>query len=217
MTSQALPVPTMVTITVTRVIETGNKEQPLAISYDGDGGKPYKPGLSMRRVLVYFWGKEGGEYVGRQLTLYRDPDVIFGKLKVGGIRISHMSHLGRDKEMALATTKGAKRRYEVQPLVQRQDAQQQAKRTLEQMVDDYIAGLANAADLASLLTYQQHPGVVKLLDKVKAAGGPLHDRVVEANSQRAAELSPAGDDEGEDDGQGGDDGFPANPDAEVVE
>jgi len=39
------------TIKVTKVSILGG-EQPVALSYEGDGGKPYKPGKSMRRFLV---------------------------------------------------------------------------------------------------------------------------------------------------------------------
>lgn len=104
-----------VTITITRVT-AGNTEQPINVHYEGDGGKPYKPGKSMRRVLVNFWGRDGESYVGRRLTLYRDPNVQFGGIAVGGIRISHMSHIGSDGEMALAVTKGSKRIFKVKPL-----------------------------------------------------------------------------------------------------
>jgi len=32
------------TVTVTKVVATGDAEQPISIHYDGDDGKPYKPG-----------------------------------------------------------------------------------------------------------------------------------------------------------------------------
>ena len=40
------------TITVTRVSKMKEPDQPIAIYFEGDGGKPYKPGKSMRRVLL---------------------------------------------------------------------------------------------------------------------------------------------------------------------
>jgi hypothetical protein len=104
------------TITITGV-RIAKDEQPVAISYEGDGGKPYKPGLSMRRVLVMLWGADQTTYVGRQLTLKRDPEVMFGKDKVGGIRISHMSHIDRDRSLPLTTTRGQRRPYEVKKLI----------------------------------------------------------------------------------------------------
>jgi hypothetical protein len=103
------------TIRITSV-EVADGEQPVAIHYDGDGGKPYKPGKSMRRVLVNLWGPDGAAYVGRSLTLYRDEEVAFGGVAVGGIRISHMSHLARPATMALTTTKAKRKPFTVQPM-----------------------------------------------------------------------------------------------------
>lgn len=41
------------TIKVTRVSAMKEPDQPIAIYFEGDNGKPYKPGKSMRRVLVH--------------------------------------------------------------------------------------------------------------------------------------------------------------------
>lgn len=107
------------TITVTKVSGCPDTpEQPVAIAYEGDGGKPFKPCKSMRRVLVSAWGADASQYVGRSMTLYRDPEVTFGGLKVGGIRISHMSHLDRDMTMALTASKAQRRPYTVKRMEQ---------------------------------------------------------------------------------------------------
>lgn len=103
------------TITVTSV-KIAPGDQPAALSYQGDQGKPYFPCKSMRRVLVYAWGPDANAYAGRSMTLYRDPNVTFGALKVGGIRISHLSHIDTKLTMALTATKGAKKAYQVDVL-----------------------------------------------------------------------------------------------------
>lgn len=113
------------TITITKVSASNEKEQPIVINFEGDHGKPYKPCKIMRRVLVHCWGADGARYVGRGMTLYRDPDVMFGGLKVGGIRISHMSHIEQAMTMALTATRGKKSAFTVRPLKkagQQQDA-----------------------------------------------------------------------------------------------
>jgi hypothetical protein len=104
------------TIRITAV-SVAEGEQPVSISFEGDGGKPFKPGKSMRRVLVNLWGPDGAAYVGRSLTLYRDEEVVFGGVAVGGIRISHMSHLQRETTMALTATKAKRKPFTVRPLV----------------------------------------------------------------------------------------------------
>lgn len=104
-----------VTIRITDVAVT-DAEQPVAISYEGDGGKPFRPGKSMRRVLVNMWGPDASTYIGRSLTLYRDDRVQFGGQAVGGIRISHASHIERAFTMALTATRGQRKPFTVQPL-----------------------------------------------------------------------------------------------------
>lgn len=105
------------TITITKVSACPDSaEQPIAVSFEGDGGKPYKPCKSMRRVLVQAWGADGAAFVGRRLTLYRDPKVKFGGMEVGGIRISHMSHIDREMVMALTETRAKRTPYKVRPL-----------------------------------------------------------------------------------------------------
>jgi hypothetical protein len=104
------------TITITAV-KIAMGEQPVSIHYEGDDGKPYKPGKSMRRVLVHIWGNDSANYAGRSLTLYRDESVQFGGQPVGGIRISHASHIKRPVTMALTTTRARRAPFTVQPLV----------------------------------------------------------------------------------------------------
>ena len=105
------------TVKITRVRLTGG-EQPVAISFEGDGGKPFLPGKSMRRVLVLIWGDDGASYVGKSMTLYRDEKVIFGGVAVGGIRISHMSGLSAPRTMALTASKAKRAPFTVLPLVE---------------------------------------------------------------------------------------------------
>lgn len=108
------------TIIVTAVkarASTGQGDQPVAVHFEGDGGKPYLPCKSMRRVLVHVWGRDGGAYVGRSMTLFRDEAVVFGGAAVGGIRISHMSELARPVTLSLTASKASRKPYVVQPLV----------------------------------------------------------------------------------------------------
>lgn len=105
------------TITIEKVsANPSSPEQPISISFRGDNGKPYKPCKSMRRVLVATWGSNGASFVGRSMTLYRDPTVKFGGFEVGGIRISHMSDIDKPMTMALTTTRASRKAYTVQPL-----------------------------------------------------------------------------------------------------
>ncbi|EPY03529.1 hypothetical protein [Magnetospirillum fulvum] len=106
------------TITVSKVTVQAGTEQPVAIHFEGDNGKPWKPCKSMCRVLVNAWGADGANYVGRSITLRRDPNVKWGGMAVGGIRISHLSHIAQQMVMALTETKGSRKPFTVNPLQQ---------------------------------------------------------------------------------------------------
>lgn len=105
-----------VTIKVTAIKGSSEPQQPVAIHYEGDNGKPYKPCKSMRRVLVSAWGANGADYVGRSMTLYRDDAVVFGGIQVGGIRISHLSHIDNPMTIALTASKTVRKPYTVNVL-----------------------------------------------------------------------------------------------------
>lgn len=90
------------TFTITEVRKPGG-DQPVSIYLaEFPAGRPFKPSKSMRRVMVAAWGEQAAVYVGRRLTLYRDPHIMFGGQEVGGIRISHMSHIPQRLKIALS-------------------------------------------------------------------------------------------------------------------
>ncbi len=140
------------TITVTG-IKLVAEDQPVAIHFEGDDGKPYKPCKSMRRVLIKAWGPNGAAYVGRSMTLFLDEQVRFGGAAVGGIRISHLTAIDKPLSMALTATRGTKKAYTVQPLA----VQQADKSALKAVIDQITAstgkeGLAKAKEMAGKLT-----------------------------------------------------------------
>ena len=109
------------TFTIAEVRQSSSAEQPFDfVLVEFPKGRPFKPSKSMRRVMVAAWGKDASTYAGKRLTLYRDPEVTFGKDKVGGVRISHMSDLpdGKPLRIALTVTRGKRSPYVVQPLPQ---------------------------------------------------------------------------------------------------
>lgn len=138
---------TTLTIKITKVALCPEPDQPVAVYFEGDGGKPYKPGKSMRRVMINAWGDESANYIGRRMTLFRDEKVQFGGHAVGGIRISHMSHIGdRDLTMALTSSRANRKPYTVQPLVGGDDAP--VKATLADRVVSFKEAVKEAPTVA---------------------------------------------------------------------
>lgn len=104
------------TITIARVTgNEGNAEQPVNVFFE-EHDLPFRPCKSMRRVMVAVWGADASKYVGKSMTIFRDPKVKWGGMEVGGIRISHMSDLDAPKQMALTETRAKRTPYKVLPL-----------------------------------------------------------------------------------------------------
>lgn len=102
------------TFTIERV-ERGSAEQPVNVHL-AEFPRPWRPSKSMSRVLVAAYGKEAATYAGNRVTLYRDPNITFGRDKVGGVRISHMSGIDKPLTVALTVTRGKRAPYKVEPL-----------------------------------------------------------------------------------------------------
>ena len=83
-------------ITVTRYTVSAG-EQPLSLHAANIEGRPWKPCKTMMRWMSQAWKTdEPADIVGKTIRLYRDPEVFFGGMKTGGIRISHLSHIDGD-------------------------------------------------------------------------------------------------------------------------
>lgn len=106
-----------VTVTISEVtVRAEANEQPVSIHLVEFPGRPFKPSKSMRRVLIAAWGKDSSVYAGRKMTLYGDPDVKFGGQTLGGIRISHLSHIARVLTVNLTVTRAKRAPFTVEPL-----------------------------------------------------------------------------------------------------
>jgi len=157
-----------VTVSITGV-ERGSADQPVHIHVAEFPGRTYRPGKSMRRVLVAAWGSEASGYTGRRLTLYNDPTIRFGKDVTGGIRISHMSHIDKALTVALTVTRGKRAPFTVEPLPA--DTSQ---------VPAAVTAINNAATLDALNSIETH---------ARTLGISTHPDVVGALEVRKKELT----------------------------
>lgn len=164
-----------VTVTISEV-RAGSAEQPVEIHLAEFPGRPFKPSKSMRRVFVNAWGPDSKAYVGRRMTLYGDPSVKFGGQTVGGIRISHMSHISKKLTLALTVTRGKRAPYSVDPLP---DGPPVIK---SEQADDIAALIATAANRAELDAISAQLKTFDLADQ--------RARLLELWTSRLAELTP---------------------------
>lgn len=145
----------------------GNSEQPVNVHLV-EFPRPWRPGKSMRRVLVACWGADGAVYAGRRVRLYCDPSVIFGKEKVGGTRIAALSHIDGPRSVPLLISRGKSAIFVVEPLG---DEPVRTRPTVEQ-----VAACTDTAELRTLW-HAANPAVRVLIEA----------RVAELNAEPAAD------------------------------
>lgn len=158
--------PKTVTISEAKVI--GDPKQPVHLHLVEFPGRPYKPNLTMRKLLVKAWGPDSSRYVGRRMTLYGEKTVAYGGKEVGGIRISHLSDLTEPVTEKFTITRGRRDEFTVLPL---------ATPTVdESVVVDALADINTATslpalraawDLAGKRGVQKHPDVIAAKEKRK--------------------------------------------------
>lgn len=157
-----------ITITIVEV-KAGPPDQPVHLLNEEYPGRPYKPGKSMRRVLIAAWGPEASTYIGRQIRLYGDPTVRFGSDAVGGLRIRALSHIAEPLTIALTVTRGKRTPYTVEPL-------------------ERSVGLVSAA-IADLTAAGSEPALRAAWDLAGKRGVARHPDVIAAKERRKAELT----------------------------
>lgn len=186
-------------------------EQPVNIKLVGEK-RVWRPCKSMSRVLVAAWGPDANAYVGRSVTLYRDPKVKWGGLEVGGIRVSHLSHIERDMVMSLTATKGkrAPHRVSVLEAPANDTTSKQQRQTPEEWLENYKGAVATAPDLDALANVQQKAS--RALDKLKVDHPALYEAAIEAGKSKAEALNPTEGPSDEDRGEGFN-GAPADEEA----
>ena len=133
-----------ITVTI-REVAKGTAEQPIDVHLVEYPGRAYRPSKSMRRVLVSAWGVEGETYPGHQLTLMRNPEITFGREKVGGIEIAAMSHIDKPLTVALTSTRGHRKNFTVQPLAETKRRNWLTELTLAGDDLEAVASLGKAA------------------------------------------------------------------------
>lgn len=105
-----------VTVTITDV-KPGPADQPVHIITDVYGpSRPFKASKTALRDIVQAWGTDSTVWVGRRLTLWNDPDVLWAGQAVGGIRIKAMSHIDKPFEAKHIITRGKSKKVMIQPL-----------------------------------------------------------------------------------------------------
>lgn len=177
------------TYTIEGVAISPGTEQPVNIKLAGEN-RVWRPCKSMSRVLVAGWGPDAKAYAGRSVTLYRDPRVKWGGMEVGGIRVSHMSHIEREMLIQLTATKGKRAPHIVKPLVAEVREMPKAKQTAEQWASAHIADIQSAENEAVLS--EIIASGAKAMGKLRTDKPDLAQRVDQAVEARRGQFAGEG-------------------------
>lgn len=102
-------------VSIVGVTKMASKEQPVVIAISG-GYKPWKPCLTMRRVLIALWTKDPKTWIGREVVLVNDPTVKWGGQAVGGIRIAYMSDIPASIQLMVTVSRGQRKPVTIERL-----------------------------------------------------------------------------------------------------
>ncbi|NKR61682.1 hypothetical protein GS474_23775 [Rhodococcus hoagii] len=178
------------TVTVEKVTK-GSAEQPVNVHLVEFPGRPFRPSKTVRRILVAAWGADASGYAGRCMTLFRDPAVRFGGQDVGGIRVSHLSHIDKRLQLALTVTRGKRAPYVVEPLPAGPPV------ITSEQADEFAAGITSAVDRAEL---EEIRAQLQTFDLINHRG-----RLTGLWKSRLNEVTPPNSDRGNDDQVSSDD------------
>ena len=175
-------VPGPITVEILGVRKVADQKQPYHIDVEGYPKRPWKPCKTMLRLMAHVWSEEAdrkvppSEWIGRRVTLYCDPEVTFKGHKVGGIRISHLSHISKPYELTITITKSNRKDVTIYPIGESQP-------TVSPEDEEYIAvaktELAGAQTMDELVLFGD--GLKKKSQAVRDALRPLY-------AERQAEL-----------------------------
>lgn len=127
-------------------VKNGTAEQKYDIELVEGEGRAWRPPLGMLRVLMNAWGDESPVWIGRRVTLFKDATVRFGKEIPGGIRISHLSHIGnKPLNVPITVARGQRRTFTVQPLPDAAPATQAAPVISDKVKADTAKAIAEGA------------------------------------------------------------------------
>lgn len=163
--------------TIASVSENGSEladQQPVNIRLE-ETNKFYRPSKGMLRVLADKWGKNVADWVGRQVELYGEPEVYFGKEKRGGTRISRMSHLPNTKPTLINPRGGKGAYWTVDPLP---DAAPPTPKPLATQIADMVSNYDSTfsvtrSQLETHLALPVAEWTAETLDALRVLGGEL--------------------------------------------
>lgn len=108
------------TLKVSRLGKKVDQGKPrLLVFFEGHEDTPYWVPLGMAKCIASpdGWGESPfADWVGRSMTLFGEPTVQYGGKELGGVRVSHLSHIEKPYTTKISIRRGVRIDYEILPL-----------------------------------------------------------------------------------------------------
>lgn len=176
-------------------VRAGNADNPVAVFYAGCNGKPWYPCKTMRRAMVAAWSDDGKSWIGKSCTLYRDADVIYGGVKVGGIRISHFSDIDADMVLSLSEKRGKKTQYRFKRLIPPQSQMESvppsqcAEPSINADAERAMSAMDAAETLDRLTAITGSKKYAALVSELQTSSPDTHTRLMDCARKNAERLN----------------------------
>jgi hypothetical protein len=136
------------TILVERVTESGKNDKKKIDIFYANSEKPFRPCKSMLRILCELWKTtDATTFIGRGITLYREPDCMWKGEKTPGVRICGLSHIEKAVTVVANERRGKMATYQIEPIRPWPPAapERQAQPTPEERLQRTLDGIARAS------------------------------------------------------------------------
>ena len=136
------------TILVERVTESGKNDKKKIDIFYANSEKPFRPCKSMLRILCELWKTtDATTFIGRGITLYREPDCMWKGEKTPGVRICGLSHIEKAVTVVANERRGKMATYQIEPIRPWPPAapEPQAQPTPEDRLQRTLDGIARAS------------------------------------------------------------------------
>lgn len=146
-------------------IREGTAEQKYDIALEGEK-RVWRPPPTVLRTLMKAWeSDDSADWIGKRVTLYCDESVSFGRERVGGIRVSHVSGIEKPVTVSVTATRGKRTKVTVQPLPDAPEATQQPTGEIPADVVSNVERAKQDGNLGAYLAYLEDHGAP---DAIKA-------------------------------------------------
>lgn len=134
----------------------GPRDQPVILQITGKDKTPFKPCKTVVRLLVAIWGNDPLQWIGRSMRLFCDPNVTYGGMKTGGIRVSHVSDIEHPVELTLLVSRNKYQTFNIEPLPKPETKKAKEAMTLAERVEAAKEAYAAAKNVKRLATLDKH-------------------------------------------------------------